>query len=253
MTRIFIGMETSGQLRRRFPGHVISCDLLPSEDNAPNHITGDVFATLDGLAAIGWVPDFAVFHPECTYHTGSAAWAFNEPDFDRYPGVGYHQRVKPGTLTGKARHAAREAAEADFERIRMMPFPKVIENPIGTISTRLGHKPSDIVQPYEFGDDASKATCLWFFDGYGHTAPFKLTRTTYYPPVLLCEECRFVSPYGNHKCRNCKSERLKPRWSNQTDGGYNKLPPGPNRWSARSRTYDGIADAIVSAVMERLR
>lgn len=108
--RVFIGMETSGQLRRRFRAnghHVISCDLLPAEDNSPCHVIGDVFATLSELAAIGWIPDFGVFHPECTYHTLSAAWAFADPDYDRYPGVGYHQRVKPGTLVGAKRRAAR--------------------------------------------------------------------------------------------------------------------------------------------------
>lgn len=235
MAKIFIGMETSGQLRRRFEQadhSVISCDLLPAIDRAPNHLIGDVFRMLDILASIGWIPDFGVFHPDCTYHTVSAAWAFKDPDFVRYPGVGYHQRVKPGTLVGAERRAARELAEQNFERIRKLPFGKVVENPVGTIPTRLGHQPADIVQPYQFGDDASKATCLWAFDADGEPVPFNLVRTLFVEPTLR--------PNGKH------------RWANQSDNGQNRLGPSDDRWSDRSRTYDGIADAIVTAVLEKL-
>ena len=109
--RVFIGMETSGALRRRFMhlGHdVFSCDMLPAEDGGDvDHIIGDVFEALDDLWAIGWWPELAIFHPTCTYLTNSAAWAFADPDFERYPGVGYHQRVQPGTLTGAERRRAR--------------------------------------------------------------------------------------------------------------------------------------------------
>ncbi len=107
--RVFIGMETSGALRSRFLhlGHdVFSCDMLPAEDGGDaDHIIGDVFEALDDLWAIGWWPELAIFHPTCTYLTNSAAWAFADPDFERYPGVGYHQRVQPGTLTGVERWA----------------------------------------------------------------------------------------------------------------------------------------------------
>lgn len=115
--KIFIGMETSGQLRRRLSalGHdVISCDILPAQDAHINigngrHIVGDVFEVLEKLWMLGWWPDVAIFHPTCTFLTISAAWAFNDPDFIKYPGVGYHQKVKPGTLTGQARRDARES------------------------------------------------------------------------------------------------------------------------------------------------
>lgn len=236
--RIFIGMETSGEFRRRFAaqGHdVISCDILPAED-APTigiHIQGDVFETLDKLTRDGWMPDFGMFHPTCTYHTVSAAWAFNDPDFTRYPGVGYHQRVKPETLTGAARRKAREEAEADVERIKALPFVKVIENPGGTIPTRtsLG-RPVDIVQPNEFGDDASKATCLWAFDAEGNPMPsMALPRD----PAKRVAGRMVEWPRGSGK--------MVERWANQTDSGQNNLTPGADRWKDRSRTYPGIADA----------
>lgn len=113
----FIGMETSGQLRRRFQAMGIetySCDVLPAEDGGEEmsyspdglplgrHLVGDVFETLWIIWAKGLWPGLAVFHITCTYLTNSAAWAFNDPDYDRYPGVGYHQRVKPGTLANLA-------------------------------------------------------------------------------------------------------------------------------------------------------
>ncbi len=124
MTIVFVGMETSGQLRRRFQAagyETYSCDRLPSEDGGEEmaygpgphgqlpmgrHMVGDVFQTLDHLAANDMQPALAVFHPDCTYLTNSAAWAYMDPDFAKYPGVGYHQRVKPETLVGAERRAA---------------------------------------------------------------------------------------------------------------------------------------------------
>lgn len=242
--KIFIGMETSGQLRNRFAalGHnVYSADLLPAVDGSKFHMVGDVFQALNHLRAWNWVPDVGVFHPDCTYHTGSAAWAFKDGP--------YHMKVKPGTLVGQARRDARFAAEQDVERIKALPFRKIVENPVGTISTRTSYgKAADIVQPFEFFDNASKKTCLWAFDAAGNPIPFKLERTDYYPPRLICDDCGSTMPYGNHKCSVCWSHSLKPRWSNQTDKGQNKLAPSDDRWSDRSRTYDGIADAIVKAI-----
>lgn len=230
--RVFIGMETSGELRRRFmaQGHqVISCDLLPAEDEGENHIVGDVFATLDRLRdKYGWWPDLAIFHPTCTYLTNSAAWAFNDPDYERYPDRGgYHQRVKPETLTGAARRAAREEALNDVRRIMALPIRrKAIENPIGAIGTRI-RKPDQIVQPYEFGDDASKATCLWFCDENGYPLP------------------EMALPKDPNKRVPGRIVAGRERWSNQTDSGQNRLSPGEDRWKDRSRTFPGIADAMV--------
>jgi hypothetical protein len=232
--RVFIGGETSGVLRRAFRamGHdAWSCDVLPAEDSFAHHIVGDMFDGLDQMRRLdGWVPDLAIFHPTCTMHTLAGAWAFKDPDFDRYPGVGYHQKVGPGTLVGGARRVARLKAEAEVERIKALPIRvKVIENPRGTLPTRtsLG-KPIDVVQPYEFGDDASKATCLWAFDYYGKRLPHLKLRRNPSDRILG----RFVNGVE--------------RWSNQTDTGQNRLTPGPDRWSQRSRTYEGIAWAIAA-------
>lgn len=250
--RVFVGMETSGATRRaiRVLGHqVISCDVLAPDDDCVTfpvseieqtrdllqahwmHLQGDVFAALAKLASIGWVPDFALFHPTCTNHTVSAAWAFNDPDYNKYPGVGYHQKVKAETLTGAARRAARERDEHDLERIRLLPFYKMVENPKGTIPTRTRYgKPCDIVQPYEFGHDASKATCLWLFDHKGNKVPFTIKRAPelYVPPTLRTNGLSY--------------------WANQTDTGQNRLSPGANRWKERSATFPGISKAIADFI-----
>lgn len=163
--------------------------------------------------------DAAIMHPMCTYLTVSAAWAFNDPDFNRYPGVGYHQKVKPGTLTGSARREARERELENFRSLIALPYPKAIENPGRSfISTAI--RPADqLIQPYEFGDDASKLTGLW------------LDRL---PPLRIDPALRVIGRMVNGV----------ERWANQTDSGQNRLSPGEDRWIERSATYPGIAAAF---------
>ena len=91
-----------------------------------------------------------------------------------------------------------------------------LENPIGCISTRI-RKSDQIIQPWQFGSDASKATCIWL-----KNLPL-LVPTKIYPPRIV---------------------NGKKRWGNQVDSGQNKLAPTDDRWKIRSRTYQGIADAM---------
>lgn len=230
--RVFIGMETSGTARRAFQaaGHkVVSCDLLPSQDGAgfaEGHIQGDVFDVLAMLAKdYWWKPDLALFHPDCTHLTGAAAWAFNDPDYDRYPGVGYHQRVKPGTLVGAARREARDNSVALVKRIWALDIKKlIIENPVGSLSS-MWMKPTQIVQPYEYGDDASKKTCLW------ERGVEPLVPTIRHPGRW--EEW----PRG--------SGVMVERWSNQTASGQSNVTPSDDRWQLRSDSWPGIIAAMV--------
>lgn len=243
--RVLIGMESSGETRRKLVarGHiVISCDLLAADDGAEfpfgpessGHMQGDVFEAISWLEGFGWKPDVALFHPTCTLHTVSAAWAFSDPDFIRYPGVGYHQRVKADTLTGIARREARNIAEGELERIKALPFKKIVENPKGTIPSRTTFgKPAEVLQPYEFGDDASKATCIWAFDAEGNPIALDLPRD---PAKRVAPTPR---PNG------------KAYWANQTDTGQNRLSPGDDRWKERSKTYPGISEAFAD-LLERL-
>lgn len=212
-----------------------TCDLLPSRGDGARHLQGDVW---EALRSRRW--SMAVLHPMCTYLTVSAAWAFNDPDFVRYPGCGYHQRVKPGTLTGAARRAAREEALQNFRALLDLPFPVAVENPGMSFAGSAIRSPDQIVQPFQFGDDASKATGLWLTRGLP-----KLRPTRFREPRLVCSSCRWCFVYGLHRCPKCGSEAFLPRWANQTDGGQNKLGPSdPNRWLARSETWPGIAAAM---------
>lgn len=150
-----------------------------------------------------------MLHPMCTYLTCSAAWAFGDGP--------YHQKVKPGTLVGAARRAARDEAIENFRRLLALPFPVAIENPGTSFVSKAIRKPTQIIQPHQFGDDASKATGLWLND----LPPLQPTRQV---------EPRYVNG--------------RPRWANQTDSGQNRLSPSANRWLERSKTYPGIAAAM---------
>lgn len=203
--KILVGFESSGMVRRAFRarGHdAWSCDLLPADDGSAHHIQGDIFDVVDG----DW--DLGIFHPVCTYLTNSAAWAFSDGP--------YHMQVKPGTLVGAARRDARERALSDVRRLLALPYPLAIENPRGFIGTMI-RPPTQTIQPNQFGDDASKATCLW------------LNRL----PCLVPTK-RVAGRIVNGR----------ERWANQTDSGQNRLPPSADRWKKRSETYPGIATAM---------
>jgi len=205
--RVLVGCERFGRVRDAFlaRGHdAWSCDIADAVPPSNRHIKADVRTMLND----GW--DFGVFHPDCTYLTCSAAWAYGDGP--------YHQRVQPGTLVGAARRAARERAVAFVFELRDCIIPrKVIENPRGYLST-VWRKPDQTIQPYQFGDDASKATCLWLIGGV--------------PPLQTTQHCepRWVNG--------------RPRWANQTDSGQNCLSPSADRAMQRAATYPGIAAAM---------
>jgi hypothetical protein len=98
--------------------------------------------------------------------------------------------------------------------LSLLPAPRIaIENPIGCLSSRW-RKPDQIIQPWQFGEDASKATCLWL----------KGLRPLTHTDVL---------PGGR-----------EARRGNQTASGQNKLGPSEHRKHERSKTYQGIAEAM---------
>lgn len=109
-----------------------------------------------------------------------------------------------------ARHFGRKAVEQsvalDFVRALMAaPIPRIcIENPVSIISTRI-RRPDQIIQPWQFGHGETKATCLWLKN----------------LPRLL---------------PSCVVEGREAR--------IHHLPPSPDRWKERSRTYEGIAAAM---------
>lgn len=201
--KILVACESSGIVRDAFAaaGHdAWSCDLLPYSGDKPDgnirHIRADV---RDVLAGSQW--DMLIAHPPCTYLAVS--------------GLHWNKRV-PG-------RQAKTQEALDFVRFLMdQPIDKIaIENPVSCISTHI-RKPDQTIQPYQFGHDASKRTCLWL----KNLQPLTIDPALYVEPRIVDG---------------------KPRWANQTDSGQNKLPPSADRWQKRSETYAGIASAMVQA------
>jgi hypothetical protein len=93
----------------------------------------------------------------------------------------------------------------------------------GHALTIIGSRHSQTIQPYNFGHDASKRTCLWL-----KNLPPLQNSGPFIPPRLV------KSPDGV----------TRKRWANQTDSGQNRLPPSPHRAADRSRTFPGIAQAM---------
>ena len=182
--RVLVGCEFSGVVRQAFRalGHdAWSCDLYePADDGSPWHRAADaVRVAYEG----GW--DLMVAHPPCTRLTVAGARWF------------------------KGKEAEQAEAIAFVEALWDAPIPRIaIENPIGVLSTRstLG-KPSQIIQPWQFGHGETKATCLWLKG---------------LPPL---------TPTNVVEGREARVHRM---------------PPGPNRWKERSRTYQGIAEAMAA-------
>jgi len=191
--KVLVACEYSGTVRDAFRarGHdALSCDLLPTDALGP-HYQGDVRDILGD----GW--DLMIAHPPCTYLCSS--------------GLHWNKRV-PG-------RAQMTEDALDFVRLLLdAPIPRIaLENPIGCIGTRI-RKAAQTIQPWQFGHDASKATCLWL-----KNLPL-LTPTAVVEPRIA---------------------NGKKRWANQTDSGQNRLPPSDDRWKIRSETYGGIAAAMV--------
>ena len=197
----------------------MSCDLLPTDKTGP-HYQGDIF----DITHHGW--DLIIAHPPCTYLTCSAEWAYSDLPITI---KGKPKNLDPNKLYGPARRQAREEAIEFFERLMSLPIKKkVAENPVGVLSTRYG-KPSQIIQPYDFGEDASKKTCLWLQGVEPLVAD----------PSKRCHGRKVEWPRGSGK--------IVERWSNQTDSGQSNLTPSSDRWKTRSDTYRGIADAMAES------
>lgn len=212
--RVLVACEYSGRVRDAFirGGHdAMSCDLLPTDSPGP-HYEGDVMDVIGD----GW--DLMIAHPPCTYLTSSGLhWNKRQPE-----------------------RAAKTEASLEFVQTLLdAPIPRIaLENPVGCIGTRI-RKADQIIHPYQFGDDASKQTCLWI-KGLPLLEP-----TRYVEPRWVCCGLPLPEGVGKYGCPNCQGAgRPKPRWANQTDSGQNRLPPTADRWKLRSTTYQGIANAM---------
>jgi hypothetical protein len=122
---------------------------------------------------------------------------------------GLHWNKRPGY---EWREEETEKRCSDIERLWKLPVKKLaFENPKGCIPTRLGQKHKglkryQVVQPYQFGHDASKGTCIWSRDEDGEPLP-ELEPTVRFPGSWVTDP---------------RNGKLVERWSNQTDSGQNR-------------------------------
>jgi hypothetical protein len=230
-------------------GHTAySCDLLPAEDGSRHHLQTDVLGVLEDPYPM-W--DLMIAHPPCQFLSVSGMhWNTRRPE----------------------RALETEKALEFVQRLFAAKVPRLaLENPIGIIGSRI-RKADQIIQPWQFGEDASKQTCLWLRG----LSPLKSTRIV--PPagwqvvkfagdLSLTEEGEAWCPDCSERFADCgcfgpteeglvyqarqgvmfarRADAPAPFvWANQTPSGQNKLGPSPTRWKDRSRTYQGIADAM---------
>jgi hypothetical protein len=136
--KILIGCEYSGKVREAFRklGHdVTSCDLLPSDDNSPHHIIGDVVEVIQSQR---W--DLIIMHPPCTALaiSGNRWYATGMPK--------YQERIESIKWTMDLYELAKKYSD----RVCM-------ENPVGVLPM----KATQYIQPWQFGHGEQKKTGLW--------------------------------------------------------------------------------------------
>lgn len=180
MMRVLVACEFSGVVRDAFAAHghdAWSCDLLPTERHG-SHLQCDVLTVLNQ----GW--DLMIAHPPCTYLCRSGErWIKGNPE----------------------RQREREKAIRFVKLLWEAPIRAIaIENPVGCLSSRF-RKPSQIIQPYDFGHGETKATCLWLKN----------------LPLLQPTQISFGREHRIHE-----------------------MAPGKRRGLERSRTLTGIAEAM---------
>lgn len=181
--------------------------LAPADDRSPHHFQGDAL----WFAAHGLDWDLLIAHPPCTYLCNSGVHMLTEEP-------GRYER-SPDTLIGPARWDAMRSGATFFRELLNTNIRRVcIENPvIHHYAREIVGRSTQVIQPYNFGEDASKATCLWLRN---------LPR---------------LRPTRRIAGRIVKGREV---WGNQTDSGQNSLPPSDDRAQIRSQTYAGIAEAM---------
>lgn len=188
--KVLVACEFSGIVTKAFreKGHeAYSCDLLPTEGNPAWHIQDDVLKHLND----GW--DLMIAHPPCTHLAVSGTAWFKE----------------------KIADGRQQAAIDFFMGLVNAPINKIaVENPVCIMSTKY-RKPDQIIQPWQFGHEYSKKTCLWL-KGLPKLIPSKIV--------------------GKGEIITYASGRKMPKWYAELYGNGKE----------RSRTFQGIANAMAS-------
>jgi hypothetical protein len=215
MARILIACEESQATTKAFRklGHeAFSCDLLPCSGGHPEwHFQEDIFEVIKREPKF----NLMVAHPPCTFLTGSGVQWLSNPEDKALP---FEER-RPHPKYPNRRQDMMDSVEfvnalynADIKHI-------AIENPVGLLSSRW-RKPDQIVQPYMFGDEATKTTCLWLKN----------------LPLLLPTDI-----VGKGERTVFASGKSHPKW--YADALKNAKTK-EERQTLRSKTFEGMAQAF---------
>jgi len=206
--KILVACEESQAITKelRALGHeAFSCDLLPCSGGHPEwHFQEDVFEVIEQ----GW--DMMIAHPPCTYLAVSGArWLYN----------------KDGSKNEERWRNQAEALQF-VQRLMDAPIDKIaIENPVSVISSHI-RKPDQIVNPWMFGDKASKTTCFW------------LKNLPKLEPTDIVEKGEFIEFISKKGVK-----KRQPKW--YFDALKEAKTPTERR-TLRSKTFKGMAQAIAN-------
>ena len=210
---------------RRLGHNAYSCDILKCSGGHPEwHFNQDVLQVIKNGGGnlqngeqvyIDGPWDLMIAHPPCTYLAVSGAKWYYHPDDKNLP---IEQRRPHPKFPNRAQD--REEGAAFFMALANADIKYIaIENPVGIMNTRW-RKPDQVVQPFHFGDSASKKTCLWLKN---------LPQLKYTNVVDPGEYIEFGS-----------GKRL-PKWYSD---GLTKTKTAEERRTWRSKTFPGFAKAI---------
>ena len=199
--RILIACEESQAVCKEFRKlgyEAYSCDTLPCSGGHPEwHIQDDVLEHLND----GW--DMMIAFPPCTHLAVSGAAWFKEKIADgrQQQGIDFFM----------------EMINAPIDKI-------VVENPIGIMSTNY-RKPNQIIQPWQFGDEFQKSTCLWI------------------KGLPNLEHTKIVGKGEFKEWKDGKTGKIKrqPLWFFEA---FQKAKTKEERSIIRSKTFPGIAKAM---------
>ncbi len=255
---VLITHECSGAICREFRalGHsAFSCDLVPRTDgNVKHHILGDATEAMrHGRPTDGAPWDLVITHRVCRYLANSGSLRLyiggkkaNGIDVDRW------RKMEDGAEDFRRQFLIGEYQGPLCAENPVMHGHAVAQIDIEGIEHQNGFKVNrQTIQPYQFGDDASKATQLWL---RGLPKLVIQPMEDWAKPRYVCAKCNTVEweETKGMRCPHCQSRLSPPRWSNQTGSGQNKLGPSADRAHRRAITYPGIAKAMAKQWSEYL-
>lgn len=211
---------------RQLGFNAYSCDIVECSGGHPEwHFKQDVFDVIEhkgGVTQNGDIQyvghwDLMIAHPPCTFLSSSGAKWYYHPDDKDLP----MEQRRPHPRFPH-RKEDQMAAIAFFMGLYNADIPYIaIENPVGVMSTHL-RKPDQIVQPFMFGDQARKTTCLWL----QYLPPLQATNIVSEGESVVFSSGKKMPKWYHDALANAK-----------TDAERRKL---------RSKTFDGIAQAMAS-------